>query len=518
VSATDFDYPMTEADAPTLRDAMLAGRHSRPDITQFNEELTAFLAADKGALALWLGAALTASVRAVPERLRGLIDRDIALIDRLLSAQLDAVLHHPRFLRLEGSWRGLAWLTDRFEPSKRLKVLVLQATWRDLERDLTRAIEFDQSNVFRMIYENEFGRAGGEPIGLLVLDYEVRHRPELRKAGGAAPVDDVTVTTALSTIAAAAFVPAVIAASPALLGVDRFDDLALSSNVTALLNGSDYARWRSLVARENTRFLCLTMPRILARPRWAAHHRSLWYREHTSSIEERPWFVAGYAFAATVCRAFLAYQWPADIRGVGTDRVGGGLVLDLPADDFIFGAETRWPRAAIDFGLSDSQERELVMAGLMPLNTLPYGDAAFASAHSLQSRLPNTQGQEPTPYQANWRISAQISSMLCVSRFAHYIKIIARDLIGSNTGPADIERKLRIWLASYTNTSQRPTSDSRARHPLMSSAIQVFENPGKPGSYGCVIQLQPYYQIDDISTTFRLVTDLGSSGPVPDPV
>jgi type VI secretion system ImpC/EvpB family protein len=515
MSLSDLDDPMTEADAPSLRDAMLAGRHSRPDIMQFDEELTAFLRADKGALARWFGGALTASLHTAPERLRGVIDRDIALIDRLLSMQLDAVLHHPRFQRLEGSWRGLAWLTDRFEPGRHLKIVVLQANWRDLERDLTRAIEFDQSNLFRMIYENEFGRAGGEPIGLLVLDHEVRHQPEPREAGDAAPVDDVIVMTGLSAIAAAAFVPTVIAASPALLGVDRFHDLALSHNITALLNGSDYARWRSMVARENTRFLCLTIPRILARPRWAAHHRSLWYREHTPSIEERPWFVAGYAFAASVGRAFLAYEWPADIRGVGTDRVGGGLVLDLPADDFVFGAETRWSRPATDFGLIDSQERELVMAGLMPLNTLPYGDAAFASVHSLQSRQPSTPGREPTPYQANRRISAQISSMLCVSRFAHYIKIIGRELIGSHADPAEIERRLGKWLANYTNTSSSPTPDSRARHPLMSSAIQVYENPGKPGSYGCVIHLQPYYQIDDVWTTFRLVTDLGNSSPIP---
>jgi type VI secretion system protein ImpD/type VI secretion system protein ImpC len=494
----------------TLREAMLTGRQSHPDSARFDEDLTGFLGAEEGALDRWFGPELATALRLDPERLRGLIDRDVAAIDRLLSVQLDTVLHDPRFQRLEGSWRGLAWLVQRFEPGRSLKVLVLSATWRELERDLARTVEFDQSNVFRMVYENEFGQAGGEPFGLMVIDHEVRHRPERREAGDAAPVDDVSVMTALAAVAAAAFVPVVLAASPALLGVDRFDDLVLSHNVTALLNDAEYLRWRAFVAREDARFLCATMPRILARPRWAAHPRSLWYEEHAPSVHERAWFVAGYAFAAAVGRAHLAHNWPADVRGVSTDRVGGGLVLDLPADDFVLGAKTGWGRASLDLALTDHQERDLVLAGVMPLNTLPYGEAAFASVHSLQARQPDTPGRDPSPYQANRRVSAQISAMLCVSRFAHYVKIMGRELTGSFTDATDIERRLQKWLSGYTNASQSPTSDSRARHPLVSSSVQVREMPGRPGSFGCVIHLQPYYQLDDVSTTFRLVTGFGA--------
>ncbi len=497
---------------PALREAMLSGRHSRPEAACFGDGLAAFLRDEQGALARWFGTELAAALRPDPGRLRGLIDRDVATIDRLLALQLDAVLHDPRFRRFEGSWRGLAWLVQRFEPGRRLKIAVLSATWRELERDLARAIEFDQSNVFRMVYENEFGQAGGEPFGLLVIDHEVRHRPEPRGAGDMAPVDDVSAMAALASVAAAAFVPVVLAASPALLGVDQFDDLVLSHDVAALLDGAEYGRWRALTAREDARFLCVTMPRILARPRWAAHLGSLWYQEHAPSAEERPWFVAGYAFAATAGRAHLAHNWPADVRGVSTDRVGGGLVLDLPHDDFVFGAETGWGRASLDLSLTDRQERDLVLAGLMPLNTLPYGDAAFASVHSLQARQPDTPGREPSPYQANRRISAQISAMLCVSRFAHYVKAIGRDLTGSFSDADEIERRLRKWLSGYTNANQAAASDSRARHPLVSSSVQVQELPGKPGSFGCVIHLQPYYQLDDVSTTFRLVTGFAAPG------
>lgn len=500
------------AEPAALRDVMLAGRHSRPDAAGFADDLAAFLDDDQGALARWFGPGTAAALRLDPGRLRGLLDRDAAAIDRLLSVQLDAVLHDARFRRLEGSWRGLAWLVQRFEPGRRLKILVLSATWRELERDLARAVEFDGSNVFRLVYENEFGQAGGEPFGLLVVDHEVRHRPEPRGAGGMAPVDDVSVMAALAAVAAAAFVPVVLAASPALLGVDRFDDLVLSHGVAALLNDAEYRRWRTLTAREDARFLCVTMPRILARPRWAAHPDSPWFEEHAPSVQERPWFVAGYAFAAAVGRAHLAHNWPADVRGVGTDRVGGGLVLDLPRDDFAFGAATGWERASLDLALTDRQERDLVLAGLMPLNTLPHGDTAFASVHSLQARLPDTPGREPSPYQANRRVSAQISAMLCVSRFAHYVKAIGRELTGSFSDAADIERRLQGWLSGYTNASQGATPDSRARHPLVSSSVQVREAPGRPGSFNCVIHLQPYYQLDDVSTTFRLVTGFATPG------
>ncbi|WP_157080729.1 type VI secretion system contractile sheath large subunit [Methylobacterium variabile] len=501
-----------EPAAPGLRVAMLAGRHSRPGGEPAGHALARFLDTDAGALARWFGPEAAAMLRRHPERLRGWLDRDIAAIDRLLSAQLDAVLHHPRLQRLEGSWRGLAWLLGRFEPDRRLKVTLLSATWRELERDLTRTIEFDQSQLFRKIYENEFGQAGGEPFGLLVVDHEVRHRPERREPGAPAPVDDVTVAGGLADIAAAAFVPTVLAASPALLGVDRFADLALSHDVTALLNGQDHRRWRVLASREEARFLCATMPRILARAPWSRAIASRWYVEDAPGPAERTWFVAGYAFAAVVGRAVLTYGWPADVRGVDTDRVGGGLVLDLPHEDFVFGAETRWARAPVDLALTDRQERDLVDAGFMPLNTLPHGGAAFASVRSLQANPPDAPDREPTSAQANRRVSAQISAMLCVSRFAHYVKVLGRELTGSLVDAEAIERRLGRWLAGYTNLSAGASAESRARYPLLSSAVQVREMPGRPGSYGCVVHLQPSYQLDDVSTTFRLVTGFAAAG------
>jgi type VI secretion system protein ImpD/type VI secretion system protein ImpC len=506
---------MSQLDAEPLREALLSGRHSRPEVDAFAPALAALIRDDAGAFGAWFGAGEAQALRGNPDRLRALIDRDIVAIDDLIALQLDALLHHPRFQRLEGAWRGLAWLVHGFEPGKRLKFAVLSASWRDLERDIARASEFDQSNVFRLIYEDGFGRAGGEPFGLLVIDHEISHRFETRAAMDVAPVDDVSLTSALSSIAAAAFAPIVLGASPALLGVDDFEDLVLSGDVTAVMSDDDHARWRAATAREDMRFMCVTMPRILARPRWIADPEcagGLRYDEYAPTTRERSWFVAGYAFAATVARAHVNHNWPADVRGIGTDRIGGGLVLQLPEEDFTLGAETAWPRASLSIGLTARQERALVLAGLMPLNTLPFGEAGFASVYGLQAISPTAPGRDPSAAEANRRLSAQISAILCVSRFAHYIKAIGRELTGSFSTAQDIEMRLQRWLSRYTNANPTPGPDSRARHPLVQGRVSVHDIAGRPGSYGCVIHLQPHFQLDDVSTTFRLVTGLTATG------
>ena len=495
-----------------LRDATLSGRLTRPD--NGHEVLADFLRHDRNAFVAWFGPVL-ARASIDPDRLRGIVDRDIAGIDTLIAKQLDAILHHPDLQRLEGAWRGLDWLVRQFEPRKRLKFKILTGSLHELDRDLTRASEFDQSNVFRLIYESEFGQAGGEPIGLLVLDHEISHRVERRSAADPAPVDHIGLVDALASIAAAAFVPTVLPASPSLLGLDRFEDLALSKDAASILGDEDHARWRVLARREDMRFVCVTLPRILARPRWTMvpdHDGGCRYEEHAPSGRERTWFTAGYAFAANVARAHAAHDWPADIRGVTPDLASGGLVLGLPEEPFAPGVETVLARPSLSLELSDSQERDLVLAGLMPLNTLPFGQAVFASVHSLQTVDPPAPGREPTPAQANRRLSAQISAMLCVSRFAHYIKVMGRELTGTLATAEDVERRLQRWLTGYINANQTGDEASRARFPLLSGRISVNETPGKPGSYGCVVHLQPHFQLDDVSATFRLITSFGPAG------
>ena len=270
-----------------------------------------------------------------------------------------------------------------------------------------------------------------------------------------------------------------------------------------------------MLAREDVRFLCVTLPRVLARPRWTAapgHEGGLRYEEHAPSSRERTWSVAGYAFAASVVRAQTDHGWPADIRGVAADRVGGGLVLHLPQEPCVLGAATTSPRGPLSLGLTDAQERALSLAGFMPLNTLPHGEAAFASVHSLQATRPPAPGREATAAEASRRISAQISALLCVSRFAHYIKILGREMVGSLHTAADVEARLHRWLLDYVNGNPASRAETRARTPLVSGNVAVRELEGRPGSLGCIMHLQPHHQLDDVSTVFRLVTTFAKPG------
>ncbi len=436
------------------------------------------------------------------------IDRVIAAIDDLVSAQVDAILHHPRLRRLEGSWRGVAWLLHGLDVNAPVRVRLLNLPWNELCRDLERAAEFDQSQLFRKIYEEEFGSPGGEPFGLLVIDHEVRHRP-----GPEAPTDDVGALANLAGIAAAAFVPTVLAASPALLQVDGFADLAQAGDLADPFRGADYARWRGLAGREDTRFLAVALPRLLARAPWAddpARRDGFRYAEYAPGIDERVWMSAGFGFAAAAARAFANHAWPADVRGSETDRLGGGLVADAPAEPFA--SDPAWFRPTLEIALTDRQERSLSDAALMPLSALPFGQqAVFASVRSLQTPARYLGANAPAAT-ANARLSSQINAMLCVSRFAHCIKLRGRDLVGSFRTAEEIERALHDWLQAYVNANVSSTGDTRARHPLVAADISVREQPGRPGVFGCTALLQPHFQLDDVSATFRLVTDIAAPG------
>lgn len=498
---------------PALRDAVLAGAFFGARHTDTATRLATFLHGERGLatpLQTWFGAALPALLKAGPDALRIALDRDIAEIDAALSTQLDAVLHAPRLLQFEGRWRGLARLIAGIEPGRRVKLRILPITWAELCRDLERALEFDQSNIFRRIYEDEFGMPGGEPYGLMVIDHAVRHR-----AAPGAPTDDVGALVQLSSVAAAAFMPVVVGLHPAVLEVEHFADLSAVQDVVAPLRNTDHARWRSLAGRADMRFVAATLPRVLARHPWADDPNRVdgfRYREYAPDANARVWMSSGYAFAACAVRAFAENGWPADVRGVETDRIGGGLVTDLPAEPFLSGPGHVWPRTAIEYQFSNQQEHALVEVGLMPLGVLPFGpDMVFSAVRSMQAPASYT-GASAAAAEANARLSSQVNSMLCASRFAHLIKVMGRDMVGSFRTADQIERQLNRWLQDYVNTNIASTGASRARFPLVEGNVQVQERPGKPGVFSCIIRLRPHYQLDDIATAFHLVTELAAPG------
>jgi type VI secretion system protein ImpD/type VI secretion system protein ImpC len=496
---------------PPLRDEVLAGSffgHRYPAAAERTAGFFFQPAAE--ALAEWFGSAAALRLAGDPDSCRAALDRDIAAIDALIGEQLDAILHHPRVRRFEGRWRGLAWLAGGLDPTGPVKLKLLNLGWPELCRDLERAAEFDQSQLFDKIYESEFGMPGGEPYGLIVIDHEVRHRPSRE-----APSDDVNALAQLAAVAAAAFVPTVLSASPALLQAEEFTDFGMVTELADPFRDAEFTRWRSLSGRDDMRFIAVALPRLLARPPWdddPARADGFRYAEYAPGADCRVWMSAGYAFAAAVARAFANHSWPADVRGAETDYIGGGLVTDLPIEPFRTDTGHTWVRPPLDIIFSDRIEASLVEAGLMPLSALPFGEeAVFSAVRSLQAPATYT-GTTAAAANANARLSSQINSMLCVSRFAHYVKVIGRDMVGSFKTAEEIETQLQSWLTTYVNSNLSGGPEMRARYPLVGARVTVRERPGRPGVFGCVILLQPHFQLDDVTASFRLVTDITAPG------
>ena len=491
-----------------MREAVLAGRFL--GAAPAARAVAAFVAEREPAAILrgWLGEARLREIAAGPDQravLEEALDRDIAALDRMISRQLDAVLHAPRLRRLEGSWRGLHWLVDSSVQDRLVKVRLLPVRWVELARDLERAAEFDQSALFRLIYEEEFGTPGGEPFGMLAADFEIRPGP-----GPGHPVDDVTVLNQLAAIGAAAFCPVVLPASPALLGLDDFHEIGATLSLADILRGPERARWRTLASREDTRFLALVLPRTLGRAPWeddGSRADRFRYHEAAGRADQRVWTAATYALAAVAARAFTRFRWPGEIRGADPGwEATGGVVETLPHQRFRADPPGPPPRPPLEVSLTDEQEREAANAGLIALcglEALP--EAAFGAVPSLY-KPPRMTGQAA---EANQRLSAQLNTVLCVSRFAHVLKLMGRDMIGSFMAAGDVETRLQQWLNRHVS-GLAGGGDTASRYPLRDARVEVRDRPGRPGTYGCTIHLQPHYQLDEVGAVFRLVTDLNA--------
>ena len=431
----------------------------------------------------------------------------IADIDLLLSAQVNAVLHHPAFQKLESSWRGLhyIWKIRREFASESttegnygdivLKVLSVRKS--ELIRDFNAASEFDQSALFRKVYEEEFGSPGGKPYGLLISDIEFTNHP-----------DDLDLLTSLSGVAAAAFAPLIAAASPALLGIDHFKLLDQPINLPSIVRGDRYIRWRSLRQDRDTRFIGLTLPRVLLREPWiddGKNHFGFRFHEDVDQPDRSHllWGSAAWALAGVICRSFAMSGWFADIRGVQRGVDGGGLVTELPAWSFQTDFDKTIERCPIEVRIPDAQEAELGELGLIPIS--PCAGTPFAAFNS------NGSLHEPERYAAdelataNARISSMLQYVLCCSRIAHYLKVRIRDTIGDFRAATELEDALQSWLHDYVTPDDRADADTKARFPLRNASVELVEEPGRPGSYQLKIFLQPHYQLDQLSSAISFV-------------
>jgi type VI secretion system protein ImpC len=427
-----------------------------------------------------------------------MITARIAQIDHLVSLQLNEVLHAKEFQKLEGSWRGLKYLMDQSETSDKLKIKVLNVTKKELLRDLQRAPEFDQSAMFKKVYEEEYGVFGGAPFGALVGDYEFGRGPE-----------DIELLEKAAQVASAAHAPFLTAAAPEMLNMDSFTAIDAPRDMAKIFDSSEYAKWKSFRQSEDARYVGLCLPHVLMRLPYGKNGTQIDGFNYEEGVDGNDhgkylWGNAAYALGARLTQAFAQYGWCAAIRGVE----GGGLVEGLPTHSFTTDSGDVALKCPTEAPVTDRREKELADLGFIPLVHCKGTDyAAFFSVQSGQkSKVYDSEAAN-----ANARLSTQLPYILAVSRFAHYLKSMMRDKLGSFMSRTDCERFLNQWIVNYVTPDDAAAPSVKASHPLRDARIEVSEVPGKPGVYRAVSFLRPHFQLDELSVSLRLVAELPAS-------
>ncbi|HWB13098.1 MAG TPA: type VI secretion system contractile sheath large subunit [Pirellulales bacterium] len=427
------------------------------------------------------------------------IQARIAEIDRLLSAQLNEIMHHEEFQKLEGSWRGLNYLVMNTETSVTLKIRMLNVSKKDLLKDLEKASEFDQSALFKAVYESEYGMFGGAPYGTLIGDYEFSNHPQ-----------DMSLLERISNVAAAAHAPFISAAGPQLFGWDSHTEMGGPRDLAKIFDTVEYAKWKSFRDSEDSRYVGLTLPHILMRLPYGQNTVPVEAFNFEEDVDGRDhkkylWGNAAYAFGTRITESFAKYGWLASIRGVE----GGGLVQGLPTHTFSTDDGEVALKCPTEIAITDRREKELADLGFIPLSHCKGTDyAAFFGAQSAQK--PKLYDRDSA--NANARLSTMLQYILCTSRFAHYLKAMARDKIGSFMERAECEAWLNRWIDNYVlPTPELVGPEEKARRPLREARVTVREVKGKPGCYEAVAHLRPHLQLEELGVSLRLVAELPQS-------
>ena len=424
-----------------------------------------------------------------------MINARIAQIDHLISIQLNEVMHAPEFQKLEGTWRGLRYLIQNSETSDNLKIKVLNVNKKELLRDLQRAPEFDQSALFKKVYEEEFGVFGGSPFGALVGDYE------FGKSG-----QDIELLEKVAQVAAAAHAPFLTAASSEMFNLESYTDLDAPRDMSRVFDTTEYAKWKGFRQSEDSRYVGLTCPRILMRLPYGSNTvpvEEFNYEERVDGTDHSKylWANSSWALGARLTHAFAEYGWCACIRGVES----GGMVEGLPVHNFQTGEGDVAMKCPTEVPITDRREKELADLGFIPLVHCKNTDyAAFFSVQSAQK--PKVYDQAAAT--ANSRISAQLPYILAVSRFAHYLKAMMRDKIGGYMSRQEAETFLNNWIQNYVVPNDDAGFAMKAKKPLKEARVDVVEVPGKPGAYRAVAFLRPHFQLDELTISMRLVAEL----------
>jgi type VI secretion system protein ImpC len=404
-------------------------------------------------------------------------------------------MHHPDFQKLEATWRGLKYLIANSELTDNLKIRVLNATKKEILRDLQRAPEFDQSALFKKLYEEEYGVFGGAPFAAIVGDYAFSRSGE-----------DIELLEKMSNVAAASHAPFLTNASSEMLNLESFTQIDAPRDISKIFESTEFAKWKAFRQTDDSRYVALALPRMLIREPYGRDTvpvEAFGFEEGVDGTDHEKylWANASWALAARVTTSFAMYGWCATIRGVES----GGLVEGLPVHNFRTESGDVAMKVPTESAITDRREKELADQGFVPLvhqkNT---PNAAFFSVQSAQK--PKVFSTDAAT--ANARISAQLPYIFAVSRFAHYLKVMMRDKIGGYMSRLEAQTFLNNWIANYVVANDDAPMSVKAQRPLREARVDVEEIPGKPGAYRAVAYLRPHFQLDELKVSMRLVADL----------
>ncbi|MHA1558646.1 MAG: type VI secretion system contractile sheath large subunit [Alphaproteobacteria bacterium] len=431
----------------------------------------------------------------IGEHVTAFISKRINKIDETIGAQLNEFMHDPTFQKLEGDWRGLHYLVMNSETSPNLKLRLFNITKDELLKDLEKAVEFDQSQLFKKIYEEEYGTFGGNPFSCLVGGYEFKRHPQ-----------DFALLEKISGVAAAAHAPFITAAHPTLFDLGCWEELGIPRDLSKIFESLELIKWSSFRTSEDSRYVSLLLPRVLVRLPYGKDTNpveGLNFEEEISGAKTNKfcWSNPAYILAQRITNAFALYGWTAAIRGVE----GGGLVEGLPTYTFRTTDGDIALKCPTEIAITDRREKELSDLGFISLCHCKGKDYAafFGGQTSQKPKIYNTDDAN-----ANAALSARLPYILAASRFAHYIKAIMRDKIGSFMTRANVELYLNTWIANYVLLNDEAPQSAKARYPLREARVDVYEIPGKPGSYKSVIYLRPHFQMEELTASIRLVAVL----------
>lgn len=481
----EAEAQVEEQEAGLLDQILTEGRMARDD---FQKERA------KDMISEFVGQAMSGELT-MSKNMDATINARVAEIDRLVSAQMNEIMHQAEFQKLEGSWRGLHHLVRNSLTGPQLKIRVMSATKKDLLKDFERALEFDQSSMFRKLYEEEYGTFGGAPYGAIIGDYEFGNHPQ-----------DMALLEQVSQVAAAAHAPFLSAASSDLFGWDSFSEMTEVRDVSKIFDRTEYMKWRSFRESEDSRYVGLTLPHTLGREPYGAATKpteTFMFEEDVDGTDHKKylWSNAAYALGTRLTEAFSMHGWCVAIRGVE----GGGLVDGLPTHTFETDEGEVAMKCPTEVAITDRREKEFADNGFIPLVHCKGTDyAAFFATQSANK----AKKYDSDDANANARLSSQLQYIFAVSRFAHYLKSMMRDKIGSFMSREEAERFLNKWINGYVLENDVAPADQKAKYPLREARIDVAEVPGKPGAYKAVAFLRPHFQLDELNVSLRLVANL----------